>query len=137
MAGDFFCIQPRVTLPSWNTADLAGRRITYDPHGSRDTLAWMRLNGQEVHDVRVYANKQAGMSIIAALDESRAWGPLLHVSIAFAHRSPSWREIKALKALFYGPDVAAMMILPEEENFVNAHPNCFHLWQTPEAWDMR
>ena len=129
-------LKQRAVLPSWSGAELDGKRIVYDMLDSRRTLVWMRANGQETHDVRVYRHEGSGMTIIASLDQSRAWGPLLHVSIAFASRSPSWREIKALKALFYGDSIACMMVLPEADNYVNAHQNCFHLWQTPERWDM-
>ena len=31
-----------------------------------------------------------------------------------------------------GNDKKAIMVFPEEENYVNIHPNCLHLWYSAE-----
>jgi len=76
----------------------------------------------------------AGLRIIMSVDNTPKWGPLKHISISHAHRYPFWDEIVAIKNHFYGENLDTMMILPKKCDWVNVHENCFHLWQTPEAW---
>lgn len=79
-----------------------------------------------------------GLQVIATLDHTDAWGPLLHVSVAYSKlsRMPSWDDIKQVKAAFFG-DVDACMILPTADDYVNVRANAFGLWQTPERWGIR
>lgn len=77
-----------------------------------------------------------GLTILKSIDCTPKWGRLKHVSIAHEHRYPTWNEILEIKDIFFG-DVDVMMIIPKKEDYVNIHKNCFHLWQTPESWDMR
>ncbi len=59
---------------------------------------------------------------------------LLHISMSYPDRDPSWAEIKMVRDLFFPPDVDCMMVLPRQSNWVNTHEHCFHLWQTPQEW---
>ena len=77
-----------------------------------------------------------GMRIIVTVDSTR-FGPLLHCSISYHHRDPFWSEIKAMREVFFPPDVDAMMMLPRSSDYVNVHEHTFHVVQTPSAWDMR
>lgn len=76
-----------------------------------------------------------GMRVLATLDRltDEGWGHLLHVSISFRHRDPSWAEIKAVKAVFFG-DQDAMLILPSAAHYINIMGHCFQLYQCPEPW---
>lgn len=69
--------------------------------------------------------------------EETPHGRLLHVSMSYSSRDPSWDDIKAVRAAFYPADVDVMMVLPKAEDYVNVHHHTFHLWQTPVAWDVR
>ena len=63
-------------------------------------------------------------------------GDLLHVSCSRKDRLPSWEELGEVKAAIFG-DVDVCMILPKEEDYVNLHNFCFHLWQMPRSWGIR
>lgn len=73
-----------------------------------------------------------------SLDETEAWGPLLHISVSCrdVKRDPTWAELTAIKDAVFG-DVDAAMILPKREDYVNVRANCFHLWQIPQRWGIR
>lgn len=77
------------------------------------------------------------LAVLASIDNTGRWGPLLHVSLSYADRDPSWMEIKAARETFFPADVDVMMVLPRQEDYVNLHAHTFHLWQTPERWGMR
>lgn len=84
---------------------------------------------------QVYQGMDAfgGFSCIVSIDQTHH-GRLLHLSVAHAKGFPTWEVIHALKDWFFPADVAAMMVLPEQEVYVNYHSNCFHVWQIPVKW---
>ena len=52
-----------------------------------------------------------------------------HLSVAHNKRNPTWEEIRDLR-YFLVPDGAMMtMFLPPAQEYVNAHPFCFHLYE--------
>lgn len=127
----------RLALPTWKWHPLDKWTLTLDEDASLTQATIMRHYGQDVLELNVYRDRQPKLVLLAALEGTDHWGYLLHVSISFRDRYPSWREIKAVKSLFYGPDVDAMMVLPKERDYVAVHPNCFHLWQTPQEWNIQ
>jgi hypothetical protein len=78
-----------------------------------------------------------GLGVVATIDNTPRFGPLLHVSISHHRRDPFWTEIKALREVFFPDDVDAMMMLPQPQDYVNLHPHAFHVIQTPERWGLR
>jgi hypothetical protein len=79
----------------------------------------------------------SGLRVAATVDNTPDWGPLLHVSLSYHDHDPPWDDIKAVRAAFYPATVDVMMMLPRAEDYVNLHPHCFHLWQTPQPWRLR
>lgn len=77
------------------------------------------------------------LSVFVTIDNTPKWGPLKHVSIAYPRRDPSWAEIKRVRDLFFAADEDVMMVLPRQADYVNVHPHAFHLWQTPQGWEIR
>lgn len=75
-----------------------------------------------------------GLRVMASMDHTPRWGPLLHVSLSHRGSDPTWVEIRQVKDAFFGDQVDAMMVLPRAEDYVNHHPHTFHLWQCPEGW---
>jgi len=72
--------------------------------------------------------------VSAGVEDVERWGPLLHISMSYSDHDPSWEEIKALRAIFFPMDCDVAMMLPRQADYVNLHPHCFHLWQTPQMW---
>ena len=74
-----------------------------------------------------------GLKVIQSVDKT-THGELQHVSVSRNDRYPSWDEIVAVKDQFFGDDKDAVMHLPRKSQYVNLHPNCFHIWELPEKW---
>jgi hypothetical protein len=52
-----------------------------------------------------------------------------HLSISRDDRYPGWEEIKDARYALLPLDLTFAMLLPPPSDYVNAHPNCFHLWE--------
>jgi hypothetical protein len=52
-----------------------------------------------------------------------------HISIAHPNRYPTYEEIKEARYEFIPDEAIMAMLFPPKSQFVNVHPNCFHLWQ--------
>jgi hypothetical protein len=71
-------------------------------------------------------------SVIVSREDVKERGVLVprwHMSISRADRYPSWGEIKRARYELIPHDVTMAMLLPPPDQFVNVHPNCFHLWE--------
>ena len=75
------------------------------------------------------------LRIISSIDITEH-GRLMHVSVSLPDRYPTWDEMIAIKRHFYPPDVAAVMIAPEEEVYVNIQSWTLHWWQLPVKWGL-
>jgi len=80
----------------------------------------------------------SGCKVIWSLDDTgvEKWGKLKHVSMSREFDLPTWRQVVEVKNRWFG-DVDCMMILPKLEDYVNLHAFCFHLWETPQPWELR
>jgi hypothetical protein len=56
----------------------------------------------------------------------------LHLSISRVDRYPNWDEIKAARYELLPLHLTFAMLLPPPGDYVNIHPNCFHLWEVTE-----
>ena len=63
-------------------------------------------------------------SIIVSKDNGK-W----HLSIAHPTRFPTWDEIKKARYDILPDEMTVAMILPPQNEYVNIHSNCFHLWE--------
>jgi hypothetical protein len=52
-----------------------------------------------------------------------------HVSVSLPDRVPTWDEMCAIKALFWGDDACVMQLHPPRADWVNNHSRCLHLWR--------
>jgi hypothetical protein len=58
-------------------------------------------------------------------DKIQRW----HLSISHPERYPTWDEIKQARNSLLSRTKDFAMIFPREGDYVNIHPNCFHLWE--------
>jgi hypothetical protein len=74
-----------------------------------------------------FARTDRSMTVIMTREDHNgtSW---LHISISRRDRYPTWEEIRFAKDLFIGRDMDSVMILPRKEDYINLHPNCFHLY---------
>lgn len=127
---------PRATLPEGDVTLANGLLLVHDGEASISFLDGAAAALQPMAAAAVYRSR-VGLLVIASIDQTRKWGPLLHVTMSYKDRNPSWREIRLIKDAFYGTARDAMMVLPREPDYVNVHRHCFHLWETPESWGMQ
>jgi hypothetical protein len=52
-----------------------------------------------------------------------------HLSVSHRNRYPTWDEIKDVRYKFLPNEITVGLLLPPKEEYVNVHPNCFHLWE--------
>lgn len=74
---------------------------------------------------RTWRSADGEMSVIASVDDGS-----LHVSIANRSRYPTWQEILAVRSWGFPDDCEVVMVLARRGEYVNVHPNCFHLWES-------
>jgi hypothetical protein len=56
-----------------------------------------------------------------------------HLSISHPHRLPTWDELKAARYAFLPKELTFAMLLPPEEEYVNFHEFCFHLYEFKDS----
>jgi hypothetical protein len=55
-----------------------------------------------------------------------------HLSISCTNRYPTWDEIKDARYALLPDECIMAMLLPPKAEYVNIHPNCFHLHEIIE-----
>jgi hypothetical protein len=115
-------IEPRATLPTRNVHLKDGRIL-------RHLGAYPVISGSGVWQC------SDGLRVIGSVDENQH-GHLLHISVSYQDKDPSWEDIKQVRYAFYGDEIDCMMVLPKLADYVNLHPHAFHLWQTPTQWNV-
>ena len=52
-----------------------------------------------------------------------------HVSVSFQKHTPSWKQMCAIKDIFWDPEDVVVQYHPRESDYVNMHEHCLHLWR--------
>lgn len=97
----------------------------------------MLLDGQYGDDENgAMMIKPKGLFVIFAAGEG--WE---HVSVSRRGRCPSWEDMQYIKRKFWPADACVIQYHVLEEEHINAHPYCLHLWRPtrqeiprPPAW---
>lgn len=55
-------------------------------------------------------------------------GKWVHLSVSHENKLPSWGELVSAKRDFFGPEITAVQILPDDSQYVNLHNHTLHLW---------
>jgi hypothetical protein len=74
------------------------------------------------HDSASYVSSKYLLVAAMISPEYPALGHFLKVLLLYRHKDPSWREIRAVKDLFFGPDRAALMLIPAEKHYGHGFP---------------
>jgi len=101
-------------------------------------VTWQRSRASEMAiaaanlvevDTRIYmAERPDGLlKLMVSHDPGLGW----HISISHTERYPTWDEIKDVRYAFLPDDITMGILLPPPSEYVNIHPNCFHLHQVP------
>lgn len=99
-------------------------RVTNGPQASDSTYG---NNGAFVLKIK-------GEMLYAIASDGLGWE---HVSISFINgdprRTPSWRQMCEVKALFWDAEDAVMQLHPPESSYISNHPGCLHLWRPTDC----
>jgi hypothetical protein len=97
----------------------------------------MAMNWVEIPNVvaslpgleRARTFRSGGLLVLVTKDPP---GDLWHLSISHRNRYPVWDEIKAARYDLVPNNVMMAMLLPPKEEYVDLHPNTFHLHEIRE-----
>ncbi len=69
-----------------------------------------------------------GELIVIVSKDDEYW----HLSISHKDRYPTFDEIRDARYKYIPDEVTMAMLFPPKAEYVNVHPNCFHLWEIKE-----
>ena len=79
--------------------------------------------------VRVWRYNGLVVMASAAKYDNKEW---LHVSFSRKNRMPDYKDIQLVKNNFIGADKKAIMVFPEQKNYVNICEYCLHLFYSAD-----
>ena len=107
------------------------RRLRTGEYGSNDDCG---NNGAFFIPSRKLGN--APYMVIAS--DGEGWE---HVSVSLPNRCPTWDEMCFIKSIFWDSADCVMQLHPPQQDWVNNHSFCLHLWRPvgvdiprPPAW---
>jgi len=78
-----------------------------------------------------FAFKREGREVRCLASDGVGWE---HVSVSIQGRKmPSWNLMCYVKDLFWSKDDVVVQYHPAEEDYVNWHPACLHLWRPTDV----
>ena len=100
-------------------------------------LSMVRMN--QMHGTHTRAYRMGECTVFAGIEPidfrtsfvvvrptARRW----HLSIAHPRRYPTWDELAEAREQLLPNDLAFALMFPASwDEYVNTHPNCFHLWE--------
>lgn len=101
-------------VPNQYRVHIRGMHMTNDEYGNNGVF-WIPSRDRK---------QPAPLRVIAS--DGLDWE---HVSVSLPTRCPTWEEMCRIKGLFWDSDDAVMQLHPPEEDYVNNHPYCLHLWR--------
>lgn len=83
---------------------------------------------QEKIDGIMYRSKSRGLVVIQSIAielDGKEW---MHTSYSRKNRTPTYEDTIFIKENFIGKDLKAIMVFLKEEEHINIHPYCLHLF---------
>lgn len=56
-----------------------------------------------------------------------------HLSVSTPSKTPTWEQMCMMKDIFWNKDEACVEYHPKEEDYVNNHKYCLHIWKPTEV----
>lgn len=76
-----------------------------------------------------YYEKQSGKWLNFIFSYQLGWE---HLSISMPNKTPSWEQMCIMKDIFWDKDECCVQYHPKEEDYVNMHQHCLHIWKPIE-----
>lgn len=83
-------------------------------------MKWLKR--ENYGPAEVFINEENRLLVLRSTE-----GGYLHLSISHPERYPTWEEIKEARYDLLPNECTVGILLPPKEEYVNIHPNCFHL----------
>ena len=77
-----------------------------------------------------YYDKQTGKFLHFIFSYQMGWE---HLSVSMPTRCPSWEQMCVMKDIFWNKDECCVEYHPREEDYVNNHPYCLHIWKPTDV----
>lgn len=94
-------------------------------------MSWKQGNRMDLGDGNVARFWHKGqLKALVSRDPVKERGIIVkrwHLSISHPDRYPTWDEIKEARYALLSRELTFAMIFPPPSQYVNHHPNCFHL----------
>lgn len=95
---------------------------------------WREIEAPRLpHNGPTRAYQKGPCRVLVSQEDHKNGKPRWHLSISCADRYPGWNEIKDARYSLLPLGLTFAQILPPPQEFVNIHPNCFHLWEIDHA----
>lgn len=85
-----------------------------------------RVAGPRNSNYGMFIAKCEHVNLTIMVSDGAGWD---HVSVSLLKRCPTWDEMCWVKRLFFTDDEAVMQIHPRQDDYVNFHESCLHLWR--------
>lgn len=99
--------------------------------------SWVLLNkqfGDERTGMFMLPNPKTGKGLFLLCKASGGEGwEHVSISIPTEDRCPTWPEMCFVKSLFWGKEDTVVQFHPPEQDYVNNHEFCLHLWKPTEG----
>ena len=76
-----------------------------------------------------YYDKQTGKFLHFIFSYQMGWE---HLSVSTPSKCPTWEQMCMMKDIFWNKDECCVEYHPKEEDYVNNHPYCLHIWRPTE-----
>ena len=73
-----------------------------------------------------YYDKQTGKFLHFIFSYQMGWE---HLSVSTPSKCPTWEQMCMMKDIFWNKDECCVEYHPKEEDYVNNHPYCLHIWR--------
>jgi len=99
------------------------------PQWARKPKGWKKLR-HSVPFQHAFSDPSGELIVITSPpieypDAAGTWG---HISMSRKDQNPSYDDMCLVKRLFVGRRRSAIQVFPSEDEHVNIHPHCLHLW---------
>lgn len=120
---------PKISKSAYAAMKLDGEDVELRPLKLTQEFAdEIKVLSAGVQQVRMYA--LGDLRVVVTIDITDQ-GRLLHVSCVSQTEFPSWPIMLGLRKIFFPPDVAAVMLMPDQEPYAPLGYYALHLWQLP------
>ena len=73
-----------------------------------------------------YYDKYTGKRLNFIFSYQMGWE---HLSVSMPSRTPTWDQMCIMKDIFWNKNEACVEYHPREEDYVNNHKHCLHIWR--------